>query len=234
MRPPLHAWDLSPEAARAVQARLRPQVVTDTPLPLDAIGAVGGVDISVKDDTARAAIVVLRFPDLTPVDVALAEMPVPFPYVPGLLVFREGPSILAALARLERLPDVLIFDGHGLAHPRRMGIACHMGLWTGVPSVGCAKSILVGRHDAIGNEKGAWAALVHEGEVVGAALRTRDGVNPVYVSVGHRADLDTARALVLRCCTRYRLPEPTRLAHRAAGGEDVIGPRGEEQLSLFR
>jgi deoxyribonuclease V len=229
---PTHRWDLSPEEARVVQERLRTQIVADAPLPLESITWVAGVDISVKDDTARAAVVLLRFPALTVAEVALAERPVTFPYVPGLLAFREGPSILDAFEKLHQKPDAIIFDGHGLAHPRRMGIACHMGLWTGIPSVGCAKSILVGNHGALGDQRGAWAPLVHNGAVVGVAVRTRNGVQPVYVSVGHLADLDTARELVLRCCTSYRLPEPTRQAHRAAGGEDVLGSAGE-QLSLF-
>ncbi len=230
-RQPLHRWDLSPGEARAVQERLRAQIVADKPLPLETVAWVAGVDISVKGDQARAAIALLRYPALTVAEVALAEQAVSFPYVPGLLAFREGPSILAALEKLRQQPDVLMIDGHGLAHPRRMGIACHMGLWTGIPSVGCAKSILVGTHETVGAQKGAWAPLTHDGEIVGAALRTRDDANPVYVSVGHLADLDTARELVLRCCTHYRLPEPTRQAHRAAGGEDITG--AGEQLSLF-
>jgi deoxyribonuclease V len=216
----------------AVQERLRSQIVTDAPLPLGSIKWVAGVDISVKESQGRAAVVLLRYPEMVVEEAVLAEQSVSFPYVPGLLAFREGPSILAAMAKLSQRPDVLIFDGHGLAHPRRIGIACHIGLWTGLPSVGCAKSILVGGHGELGAQKGDWAPLVDRGEVIGVALRTRVGVKPVYVSEGHLVDLDTARELVLRCCTRYRLPEPTRQAHRAAGGENVVGPAGQ-QLSLF-
>lgn len=229
---PLHRWDLTPDEARAVQEKLRARIVADRPLPLESITYVAGVDISIKDEVARAAIVVVRLPSLAVAEVALAERPVTFPYVPGLLAFREGPVFLEALAKLQQRPDVLIFDGHGLAHPRRMGIACHLGLWTGIPSLGCAKSILVGRHEEVGAQPGAWKPLLHNGEVIGVALRTREGTTPVYVSVGHLADLDSARALVLRCGAGYRLPEPTRQAHRAASGEDVMGPPAE-QLSLF-
>jgi deoxyribonuclease V len=148
-------------------------------------------------------------------------MPVSFPYVPGLLAFREGPIVLAALERLAERPDVLIFDAQGLAHPRRMGLATHLGILLDVPSVGCAKSRLCGKETEPGEEKGSWTPLLDRGEVIGAVVRTRSRVRPVYVSVGHRVDLETAVSLVLSCATKYRLPEPTRWAHRVAGGETL-------------
>ena len=141
-----------------------------------------------------------------------------FPYILGLLSFRESPLILAALERLTLTPGLLLVDGQGVAHPRRFGIACHLGLLADLPAIGCAKSILRGRHGPLGEEEAASAELLHDGEVVGAALRTRTGVTPVYISVGHKLDLASAIKWTLALCRGYRLPEPTRLAHRAAGG----------------
>jgi len=191
---------------------------------------VGGVDVSVEGGMARAAVVLLSFPALEPIEVATAEMETAFPYVPGLLAFREGPAALAALERLRATPDVLIFDAQGLAHPRRMGLATHIGVLLDHPSVGCAKSRLCGEHEEPPPERGGWVPLVEGEEVIGAALRTQDHLRPLYVSVGHRADLETALDLVLACCLRYRLPEPTRWAHRVAGGEPFPT---ERQLALF-
>lgn len=213
---PLHDWDITPGEAIRLQRTLASQVITDQPLPLESIRLVAGVDVSVKDNHSRAAIVVLRFPALDVVETVTADRPTTFPYVPGLLSFREGPVILDALSRLISTPDAFLFDGQGLIHPRRIGIACHIGLFLGVPTIGCAKSLLVGQHAALPAEKGAWMPLLDHGEVIGAALRTRTNVKPIFVSVGHRAALDDARALVLACTTRYRLPEPTRAAHKAA------------------
>jgi deoxyribonuclease V len=167
---------------------------------------------------ARAAVVVLALPSLQPVDYAVAQVPVTFPYVPGLLTFREGPSVIKALRKLDSRPDLLIFDGQGQAHPLRIGLAAHMGVILDQPSVGCAKSRLVGEHDEPGNHVGDWTPLRDGDEVIGAVLRTRAGVKPVFVSIGHRVDLEAAIDLVLRCTGRYRLPETTRYAHRVAGG----------------
>jgi len=153
------------------------------------------------------------------VETGVAEMRVSFPYVPGLLSFREIPLILAACEGIESTPDLFIADAQGIAHPRRMGLASHLGLCLGIPTVGCAKSILCGRYGDLGDERGERAPLIDGGEVVGMALRTRCGVKPVYVSVGHKVDLDEACRWVLDCCRGYRLPEPTRLAHRAASGK---------------
>lgn len=213
----LHAWDVTPDEAIRLQRALAPRVITDQPLPLESIRLVAGVDVSVKDDRSRAAVVVLRFPDLDVIETVTADRPTTFPYIPGLLSFREGAVILDAMRKLDSTPDVFMFDGQGTIHPRRIGIACHVGLFIDRPAVGCGKSRLVGRHAPLPVEKGGWVPLVDRGETVGVVLRTRANVKPVYVSVGHRATLDDARDLVLACTTRYKLPEPTRAAHHAAG-----------------
>jgi deoxyribonuclease V len=212
----LHPWEVSPEEAIRLQYALAPQVIADQPLPLTAVRLVAGIDVSVKDDLSRAAVVVLRFPALDVVETVTAERPTTFPYVPGLLSFREGAVILDAVQQLETVPDVFLVDGQGTIHPRRIGIACHIGLFLDRPTVGCAKSLLVGHHDPLSPKRGAWVPLRDRGEVIGVVLRTRDNVQPVYVSVGHRATLDDARQLVLACTPRYRLPEPLRAAHKAA------------------
>ncbi|MBN1201699.1 MAG: deoxyribonuclease V [Anaerolineae bacterium] len=213
----LHAWNVSPDEAIRLQRKLAAQVITGHPLPPESIRLVGGVDVSVKDNVSRAAVVVLRYPALDVIETARAVIKTPFPYIPGLLSFREGAVILDAMRRLESTPDVFIFDGQGIAHPRRIGIASHIGLFIDVPTVGCAKSRLTGRYAEPGAEKGSWTPLIDRGDTIGVVLRTRTNVKPVYVSVGHRAALDDARQLVLSCTTRYRLPEPVRAAHNAAG-----------------
>jgi deoxyribonuclease V len=166
-------------------------------------------------------VVVLDLATLAPVDWARAERPIFFPYVPGLLTFREGPAVLAALEKLTIWPDLLIFDGHGLAHPRRFGLAAHMGVLLDQPSIGCAKSRLIGQHIEPDDTVGHWVPLYDQGEIIGAVLRSRRGVKPLYVSIGHRIDLETAIEIVLRCTGRFRLPETTRLAHRLAGGAEI-------------
>lgn len=208
--------NVTPAEAVAIQNRLRGRV--ERRARLGRVRRVAGVDISVKDGRARAAVVVIEVPSLAPVERSVVDRPCDFPYVPGLLSFREGPSILAAFRRLRSRPDLLFFDGQGIAHPRRFGIASHIGVLLDLPAIGCAKSRLVGEHAAPGDARGSWAPLTHEGEVIGAAVRTREGVRPIYVSIGHRVDLETAIAWTMRCAGRYRLPEPTRLAHQAAGG----------------
>lgn len=213
-----HPWDVTPQQAMAIQRELADQVDTQTPIHLGSLRLVAGVDVSVKNDISRAAIVVLTFPELLVIEAATAEMPTTFPYIPGLLGFREGAVILAAHQKLQRQPDACLFDGQGIAHPRRLGIASHIGLWLDAPTVGCGKTRLCGYYDEVGLEKGSYSLLRYRGEVIGAVLRTRTNTRPVYVSPGHRATLDTARELVLRCTTRYRLPEPIRAAHNTAGG----------------
>lgn len=211
-----HPWDLAPPAARALQEELRERVVRVDDLA--DVHAVAGVDVGFEDggDTTRAAISVLTYPQLEPVEDAVARRPTAFPYIPGLLSFRELPAVLDALNALRVLPDVLLCDGQGLAHPRRMGIACHLGVVTGLPTVGVAKSRLIGAHEPVPDVKGAWMPLTHRGDVVGAALRSRRGVKPIFVSIGHRVSLERAVELVVGCLGRYKLPETTRRADRIA------------------
>ena len=220
----LHGFGLSPAEARALQGELASRVVAGPALDLGGLRYVAGADVSTQGDRAYATVAVLDFPGLAVVEVQGFEAPLGFPYVPGLLAFREIPSVVGALRKVETAVDVVILDAQGIAHPRRMGLASHIGLFLEVPTVGCAKSVLVGKFEEPGVEKGSVADLVHRGEVVGRVVRTRYGVSPVYVSVGNGIDLDSAVELVLACCTKYRLPEPTRQAHNAANrfrrGED--------------
>jgi deoxyribonuclease V len=210
------AWPATIEQAVAVQERLRSQVVVADEIA--SLASVAGVDAGFEEDgtIARAAVVVLSYPELKPLDYALARGPARFPYVPGFLSFREAPVILDALALLKSPPDLMICDGQGIAHPRRLGIASHLGVLTGLPTIGCAKSLLIGRHDELPHERGVRVPLIHRREQIGWALRTRPGVKPVYVSPGHRVALSTAADLVMACVTRYRLPETTRYAHNLA------------------
>ena len=220
----LHPWYVSVEEAKALQTSLAP-MVSHTNEITGNVGHIAGVDISPPNDegTVRAAVVVLSYPGLQPEEVRLAEGKPGLPYIPGFLSFREVPVLINALESLELTPDVIVADGQGLAHPRRFGIACHLGLITDVPAIGCAKSILRGRHGQLGSEAGSRAEMVDRGEVVGVALRTRTDVSPVYVSVGHKVDLDSAAEWVLACCKGRRLPETTRLAHQAAAGRLAPG-----------
>ena len=186
----------------------------------DVVRYVAGLDVSPPDarGVVQGAVVVLSYPDLEIADVAIAEQTPAFPYVPGLLSFRETPVLLEALEALTIMPDLLILDAQGYAHPRRFGLACHLGLLVDIPTIGCAKSRLLGRFEDLGDERGSSAPLLDKGDVIGAVVRTRTSVSPVYVSVGHRVSLEAAITFVLTCCGRYRLPEPTRLAHMAAAG----------------
>ena len=215
----LHPWNITPSEATQVQNQLRNQVVDED--DLDEVQFVAGMDIGFKDNLARASIVVLRHSDLEPVDLAVAETTVSFPYVPGLLSFRETPLLLEAARKLRIEPDLIIADGHGLAHPRRFGVACHLGLILDKPAIGCAKSRLCGTYNEPGNRKGASAYIRDRGEIIGAVLRSRSNVSVVYVSVGYRVSLETAIELTLSCCKQYRTPETTRYAHKAASGESI-------------
>jgi deoxyribonuclease V len=212
----LHGWDLSPAEARRLQEELASRVVAGPALDLSGVRHVAGADVSTQKDMAYATVVVLEFRGLSPVEVQSFEAPLRFPYVPGLLSFREVPSLVEALRKIETRVDALILDAQGLAHPRRMGLASHLGIFLDVPTVGCAKSRLVGSYEEPGREKGSATDLVHRGETVGRVVRTREGVSPVYVSVGNGIELESAVDLVVACCTKYRLPESTRLAHNAA------------------
>lgn len=211
-----HPWDLAPRDAMRLQEALRERVELRDRLA--EVSAVGGVDVGFEDQgrTARAAVVVLGYPGLAPLDYAVARAPVTFPYVPGLLSFREIPVVLQAFERLGRTPQLLLCDGQGYAHPRRLGIASHLGIICDLPTIGVAKTLLIGEHEPVPDVRGAWRPLMDRGEVVGAALRTRAGVAPIYVSAGHRVSLETALRYVMGCVTRYRLPETTRWAHRLA------------------
>ena len=212
-----HDWNLSATEAIALQKSLAEQVDTTTPIDIENLKLVAGVDVSVKNDISRAAIIIMTFPELELVEAVTAQAPTPFPYIAGLLSFREGGVILAAHEKLTITPDVYIFDGQGLIHPRRIGIASHMGLWFNRPTIGCGKTPFVGKHALLATEKGAQENIVDKGEVIGRAVRTRDNVKPVYISVGHLATLDTACDLIMQCTPRYRLPEPIRAAHNTAG-----------------
>lgn len=237
MKKPLPSWPADLAAARALQERLRHRVAARD--GLGDVRCVAGIDVGFEQGgrVARAAVAVLDFPALTLREYAVVREPTRLPYVPGYLSFRELPAVLRAMKKLKRKPDLLLCDGQGFAHPRRFGLACHLGVLTDIPSIGVAKSRLIGEpRGRLGGEKGSWVPLMDvpsplsplpkgEGsepsarsEIIGAVLRTRAGVKPVYVSIGHRVCLETAIGYVLRCTTRYRLPETTRLAHRLASG----------------
>lgn len=224
----LHPWNLTPREAIALQDSLRRRIRI-TPLPLRPIRLVAGCDIAVSKEQGIlvGAVVVMDRRTLETVEVATAWGHISFPYVPGLLSFRETPVLIAAFRRLRRRAQAVLCDGQGIAHPRRLGLASHLGLILGVPTVGCAKSLLVGepRQD-LGAGRGSYTSLYYQGDKVGIALRTRPGVKPIYVSPGHMADFDGSRHLVLACLSQYRLPEPTRRAHMEAGREKRILERG--------
>ncbi|MBN2702031.1 MAG: deoxyribonuclease V [Methylohalobius sp. ZOD2] len=212
-----HRWDVSPEEAIAIQQELRRYLRLEDDLP-DPIHAVAGVDVGFKENgrVTRAAVAVLDSPSLKIQAQFSAEVPTSFPYVPGLLSFRELPAVLAALEKLPALPDLILCDGQGIAHPRRLGIASHLGILLDHPTIGVGKSRLTGKHGPVPDERGAWVPLTDGGEVIGAVLRTRQGVKPIYVSPGHRLSLESAVRWVMACTTRYKLPETTRSADRLA------------------
>ena len=212
--PAIHRWSLTPSAAIRLQERLAPRVRVE-PLA-GAVRLVAGADLAFSPDGTRclAGIVVYDLTASAVVEEALAWRPVRFPYVPGLLSFREIPAVLAAVRKLRIVPDAFMFDGQGYAHPRRVGLASHAGLLLGRPAIGAAKSRLIGTHAEPPPDAGTHAPLEHRGEVIGAVLRTRVNVRPIYVSVGHLVTLEDAIAVTMACVTRYRLPEPTRLAHQ--------------------
>ncbi len=211
-----HRWDLTPQQALNLQKKLAHQINIKKSLPPDQIKIVAGADVSTysQEKLNIAIVVVLSFPDLEIIEKAIAQKEVTFPYVPGLLSFREGPVLLKAFEKVKHKPDLILFDGQGLAHPRRYGLACHIGWWLGIPSIGVAKTRLIGKHKEVGKEKGAWKPLFDHSEQIGSVLRTRDNVKPIYVSPGYQVDHKSARGLTLACTPRYRLPEPIRWAHR--------------------
>lgn len=217
-----HDWPLTAEEAIIIQQELASEVITSD--QLTTVQYVAGVDVGFTESgtITRAAVAVLSFPNLQLQEYALAYRPTTFPYVPGFLSFREVPAVLEALEKLSITPDLILCDGQGIAHPRKFGIACHLGVLTNIPAIGVAKSLLVGKHSELSDQRLAWQPLIYRGETIGAVLRTRTGVKPVYVSSGHRVSLTTAIDYVLRCTTKYRLPETTRWADKLASNRGSI------------
>jgi deoxyribonuclease V len=215
-----HAWNLSGEEARAKQRELAGEIVLED--RFDEIRFVAGVDMAINENNgmARAAVVLFSFPDLVVLEKHVYEEPLRMDYIPGLLSFREMPSLLGALAQLKQQPDLVMADGQGIAHPRRLGIAAHLGLWIDKPSIGCAKSILVGTHEPVGEAVGDWSPLMYKHDVIGAVLRTRIKVKPMYISQGHKISLESSIKYVLACGRGYRLPETTRLADKLSKDND--------------
>lgn len=213
-----HEWVLTAEAAVVIQQELRQEVVTHD--QFGVVNYVAGIDVGFEEDgkITRAAVAVLTYPELQFCDQAIARRPTTFPYIPGFLSFREVPAVLDALERVQTVPHLLLCDGQGIAHPRRFGIACHLGVLTNIPAIGVAKSLLVGKYDEVPEERGAWVKLQHKGDTIGAVLRTRPKTKPLFISLGHRISLETALAYVMGCTTKYRLPETTRHAHKLASG----------------
>jgi deoxyribonuclease V len=217
-----HDWNISPSEAIALQNSLRGQVIERT--SFDSVQRIAGVDVGFEAQgrITRAAVVVLSYPELRILEASVAKLPTSFPYIPGLLSFREVPAILQAVSKLQQPPELFLCDGQGMAHPRRFGLACHLGLYTDIPSVGVAKTRLIGNYGALAQEKGSWVPLIDKDETIGAVVRTRSGVKPLYISVGHKISLQRSIELVLGCTTRYKLPETTRTAHRLASGELLL------------
>lgn len=234
----LHSWTLSIPEAMELQKRLAAKVSRSGEVISPRF--IGGVDISAEGQRgmANAAAVILNYPELKLVEVKVVRMEVKFPYVPGLLSFRESPLILAACEQLDNTPDLILVDGQGIAHPRRIGIASHLGLLLNTPTIGCAKSRLCGKHKELSEEAGSYAELVDNGEIIGVVLRSRQGMQPLYISIGHKISLEAAIYWVRECCRGFRIPEPTRLAHLAAGGnlkpeKYAIGAEEGSQRRLF-
>jgi deoxyribonuclease V len=233
MQEPLHAWNLTPTQAIALQKELAQRIIRED--RLEEVHTIAGVDMAINEQNgmARAAVVLLSFPELEILEKHVYEEPLRMAYVPGLLSFREIPCILGAFAQLKQQPDLVMVDGQGIAHPRRLGIAAHLGLWLDLPTIGCAKSILVGKHGPVGEEAGAWVPLQDRGETIGAVVRTRSRVNPMIISLGHRISLESSIHYVLRCAKGYRLPEPTRLADKLSKQNDWREPDVEQQTTLW-
>lgn len=210
-----HDWDLSTSEAKVIQEELRKEVITEDKLE-KPVKYVAGVDMGFEADgtISRAAVAVLSFPDLQLQEQSIAKRATTFPYIPGFLSFREIPAVLDALQKINTIPDIILCDGQGLAHPRRLGIACHLGVLLDMPTIGVAKSWLIGDYEEVPQPRGSWKPLIHNQETIGAVLRTRSNVKPLYISSGHRISLPTAIDYVLRCSPKYRLPETTRIADK--------------------
>ncbi|MBN2539419.1 MAG: deoxyribonuclease V [Deltaproteobacteria bacterium] len=214
---PLHDWNIRYDRAREIQNDLREKLILHNEDIPDKIQTIAGADISYARNSNLffAAVVILDFPTMAIIEQTSSSGTVDFPYIPGLLTFREGPILLEAFRKVSLAPDVIIFDGHGISHPRGIGLASHMGLFLNIPAIGCAKTRLVGSYDEAGNEPGDFSPLVYNGETRGAVLRTKRNVNPVFVSQGHKVGFERAIDIILSSCRGYRLPEPTRKAHLA-------------------
>lgn len=238
-REPLHTWNLTPKEAVALQQELAGRIILqDDEQHLEHVRYVAGVDMAINEEheMVRAAVVLLTYPDMEIVEKHVYEEPVRMPYVPGLLSFREAPPVLGAFKQLRQLPDLVMADGQGIAHPRRIGIASHLGLWLGLPTIGCAKSILVGHYkkDALGEEAGSWVPLVDKNQNIGAVVRTRTRVNPMYISPGHLISVETSVKFVLACAKGYRLPEPTRQADKLSKDNAWVEPEENVQPTLWQ
>jgi deoxyribonuclease V len=233
LKTPLHDWNLKPDAAIALQRRLAQRIIRED--QLGEVQHIAGVDMAINEENgmARAAVVLLSYPALEIQERHVYEEPVRMPYIPGLLSFREAPCVLGAFARLQQQPDLVMVDGQGIAHPRRLGIASHLGLWLELPTIGCGKSILTGRHRTLGEEAGSWVPLVDNDETIGAVVRTRTHVKPMIISLGHRISLETSLRYVLACCRGYRLPEPTRQADKLSKDNAWQEPQQEQQPTLW-
>jgi len=234
---PLHTWDLTPEEAIALQRELAKRIILED--RLGEVRYVAGVDMAINagNGMAHAAVVLLTYPELEIVERHTYEEPIRMPYVPGLLSFREAPCVLGAFYQLRQRPDLVMVDGLGVSHPRRIGIASHLGLWLDLPTIGCGKSVLVGHYDkdALGEEAGSWVPLLDKQEVVGAAVRTRTRVNPMIISAGHLISLETCIHYVLTCSKGYRLPEPTRQADKLSKDPTWKEPdHGEQESTLWQ
>ena len=232
----LHSWQVSIAEAFEIQRKLAAQVSKKSEVITPRF--IAGLDISAGkgEGMATSAVVVLEYPELREVETKVVRGRLDFPYIPGLLSFRESPLTLAACQKLTVTPDLILVDGQGIAHPRRLGLASHLGLLLNTPTIGCAKSLLCGSHGTPAAEPGSYTEIRDRGEIVGAALRTKLGVKPIYVSIGHKVDLNTAIYWVINCCRGYRLPEPTRLAHLAAGGNlepEITAPKTSYQGRLW-
>ena len=212
-------WVTNVAEAKLIQEQLKDRVITHD--ALEKIKYVAGVDVGFQENykITQAAVAVLSFPELELVEHAIAKMPTTFPYIPGYLSFREIPAILKALEKLQIVPDLILCDGQGLAHPRRFGLACHLGVLIDLPTIGVAKSLFVGKHETLPAEKGSWKPLLDKEETIGLVLRSRTNVRPLYVSIGHKISLPTAKDYVMQCLTKYRLPETTRWADKLASNK---------------
>jgi deoxyribonuclease V len=228
---PLHEWKLTPEQAIALQRELAGRIILED--RLGEVRHVAGVDMAINEENERAhaAVVLLTYPELEVVERHIYEEPLRMPYIPGLLSFREAPCVLGAFHKLRQQPDIVMVDGQGIAHPRRIGIAAHLGLWLELPTIGCAKSILTGTYDkaALGEEAGLYVPLTYKKEVIGAVVRTRTRVNPMIISPGHLISLETSIKYVLACSKGYRLPEPTRLADKLSKDNSWQEPDQDER-----